>query len=155
MPPRVITGIDELRAAEGADLGRSEWFDVTQERIDAFADATGDDYWVHTDPERAATTSLGSTIAHGLFTLSLGPRFTYALVEFAGFATTLNYGYDRVRFPSPLHVDARVRMSAVLVKVEADGAGGATTALRQTFERDGHERPACVADQVLRFLANP
>lgn len=152
MAPRIITGIDELTAAEGDHLGHSEWFEVTQDDIDDFADATRDRYWLHTDPDRAAASQLGSTIAHGLLTLSLGPMFTYSLVEFAGFAGTLNYGYDRVRFPAPLPVGSRVRMASAVAKVEAADAGGGIATFHQTFERDGQERPVCVADQVLRFL---
>ena len=113
-PMLTITGIDELKAKVGEELGVSDWHEVTQEEIDAFADATGDHQWIHVDPERAAQTPFGSTIAHGLYTLGLGPRFTYEVYDVEGFAFGVNYGYDRVRFPAPLPVDSRVRMRATL-----------------------------------------
>ena len=109
-----ITGIDELKAKVGEELGVSDWHEVTQAEIDAFADATGDHQWIHVDPERAAQSPFGSTIAHGLYTLGLGPRFTYEAYAVEGFAFGVNYGYDRVRFPAPLPVDSRVRMRATL-----------------------------------------
>jgi acyl dehydratase len=145
-----ISGIDELRAKAGEELGVSEWHDVTQDEIDAFADATGDHQWIHVEPERAAQTPFGSTIAHGLYTLSLGPRFTFALFTIEGFAFGLNYGYDKVRFPAPLPVDSRVRMRATLANVE-DVPGGVQLTVRQTFEREGEEKPVCVADSVARM----
>ena len=150
---RTITGLDELAAAAGDELGNSDWHDVTQERVDAFAETTGDRYWIHTDPTRAAETPLGSTIAHGLYTLSLGPMFTDEIVTFEGFAMRLNYGYEKVRFPAPLPVGSRVRMRSQLVDVTSVG-GGAQATLRQTFEREGGVKPVCVADSVLRFLGS-
>src|ERR671937_3028567 len=98
-----ISGIDELRAKVGDELGVSEWHDVTQEEIDAFADATGDHQWIHVDPERAAQTPWGSTIAHGLYTLSLGPKFSYAMFALDNVAFGLNHGYEKVRFPAPVN----------------------------------------------------
>ena len=148
---RTIRGKDELIAATGEELGVSEWHHVGQEQIDAFAAATGDHYWLHVDPERAAAGPLGSTIAHGLYTLSLGPMFTDAIVRFEGFAATLNYGYEKVRFPAPVPVDSRVRMRSELVEVD-EVPGGAQARLRQTFELDGGAKPVCVAGSVLRFL---
>lgn len=149
---RTINGMDELRAAQGELIGVSDWHDVTQQRIDAFAEATGDRYWLHTDPQRAAAESpMGATIAHGLYTLSLGPTFTDSLVTFEGFAVRLNYGYEKVRFPAPLPVGSRVRMRSELVAV-APADGGAQAVFRQTYEREGGDRPVCVADHVLRFL---
>src|SRR4051812_22823483 len=99
---RTIQGMDELVAAEGEELGASDWQQVTQGDIDAFAAATGDHYWIHTDPERAKAGPMGSTIAHGLYTLSLGPRFNYGVFEIKGFSMMLNYGYEKVRFISPV-----------------------------------------------------
>jgi acyl dehydratase len=145
-----ISGIDELRAKVGEELGVSEWHEVTQEEIDAFADATGDHQWIHVDPERAAETPFGSTIAHGLYTLSLGPRFTFALFTIEGFAFGLNYGYNKVRFPAPLPVDSRLRMRATLASVD-DVAGGVQLTITQTFEREGEEKPVCVAESVARM----
>jgi acyl dehydratase len=145
-----ISGIDELRAKVGEELGVSEWHEVTQDEIDAFADATGDHQWIHVEPERAAQTPFGSTIAHGLYTLSLGPRFTFALFTIEGFAFGLNYGYNKVRFPAPLPVDSRLRMRATLASVE-DVAGGVQTTISQTFEREGGDKPVCVAESVARM----
>jgi acyl dehydratase len=145
-----ITGIDELKAKVGEELGVSEWHEVTQDDIDAFADATGDHQWIHVDPQRAAETPWGSTIAHGLYTLSLGPQFTFALFTIEGFAFGLNYGYNKVRFPAPLPVDSRVRMRATLTNVE-DVPGGVQLTITQTFEREGEEKPVCVAEAVSRM----
>jgi acyl dehydratase len=145
-----ISGIDELRAKVGEELGVSEWLEVTQDAINAFADATGDHQWIHVDPERAAATPFGSTIAHGLYTLSLGPRFTFALFTIEGFAFGLNYGYNKVRFPAPLPVDSRVRMRATLASVD-DVPGGVQLTITQTFEREGEEKPVCVAESVARM----
>jgi acyl dehydratase len=145
-----ISGIDELRAKVGEELGASEWHEVTQDEINAFADATGDHQWIHVDPERAAETPFGSTIAHGLLTLSLGPRFTYEAYAIEGFAFGLNYGYDRVRFPAPLHVGSRVRMRATLTSID-EVSGGIQIKVTQTFEREGTEKPVCVAEQLVRL----
>jgi acyl dehydratase len=145
-----ITGIDELKAKIGEELGVSDWHEVTQEEIDAFADATGDHQWIHVDPERAAQTPFGGTIAHGLLTLSLGPRFTYQAYSLEGFAFGLNYGYDRVRFPAPLPVNSKVRMRAVLTSVD-EVAGGIQMKVTQTFEIEGGQKPVCVAEQLVRL----
>jgi acyl dehydratase len=145
-----ISGIDELRAKVGEELGVSEWHEVTQEAINAFADATGDHQWIHVDPERAAQTPWGSTIAHGLYTLSLGPQFTFALFTIEGFAFGLNYGYNKVRFPAPLPVGSRLRMRATLSSVD-DVPGGVQLTITQTFEREGEEKPVCVAEAVSRM----
>jgi acyl dehydratase len=145
-----ITGIDELKAKVGEELGVSEWHEVTQDAIDAFADATGDHQWIHVDPQRAAETPWGSTIAHGLYTLSLGPQFTFALFTIEGFAFGLNYGYNKVRFPAPLPVDSKVRMRATLASVD-DVPGGVQLTITQTFEREGEEKPVCVAEAVSRM----
>jgi acyl dehydratase len=145
-----ISGIDELRAKVGEELGVSEWHEITQEAINAFADATGDHQWIHVDPERAAQTPWGSTIAHGLYTLSLGPQFTFAMFTIEGFAFGLNYGYNKVRFPAPLPVDSRVRMRATLSSVD-DVPGGVQLTITQAFERHGEEKPVCVAESVARM----
>src|SRR3954447_24550352 len=144
-----ITGMDELRAAMGTELGVTDWHEVTQAEVDAFADATGDRQWIHVDPARAAQSPLGGTIAHGLYTLSLAPAMTSALISFDGFAFALNYGYNRVRFPAPLPVGSRVRMRATLAAVE-EIAGGAQVTIVQTFEREGADKPVCVAESVAR-----
>ena len=145
-----ISGIDELRAKVGEELGVSDWHEVTQDAINAFADATGDHQWIHVDPERAAQTPWGSTIAHGLYTLSLGPQFTFAMFTIEGFAFGLNYGFNKVRFPAPLPVNSRVRMRATLSSVD-DVPGGVQLTVTQAFEREGEEKPVCVAESVARM----
>jgi acyl dehydratase len=144
-----ITGIDELKAKVGEEIGVSEWHEVTQAEIDAFADATGDHQWIHVDPERAAQSPFGSTIAHGLYTLGLGPRFTYEAYSIEGFAFGVNYGYDRVRFPAPLPVGERVRMRVALDTVDPI-PGGAALHLTLTFEHAAGGKPVCVAAAVYR-----
>jgi len=144
-----LTGMDGLRAAQGTELGVTEWREITQAEVDAFADATGDHQWIHVDPERAARSPLGGTIAHGLFTLSLAPAMTSSLLSLEGFAFALNYGYNRVRFPAPLPVGARLRMRASLAAVD-DIPGGAQITIVQTFEVEGSEKPVCVAESLAR-----
>lgn len=144
------SSVAELAALKGEVLGPTDWYEITQPRIDAFALATGDSQWIHTEPERAAASPLGSTIAHGLFTLSLGPKFTMELIDFDGFGHSLNYGYDRVRFPAALPSGSRLRMQLVVTAIE-DVRGGVQVTLRQTFECHGAERPVCVADALARF----
>ena len=153
-PARVVSGPDELLAAVGQELGVSAWHDVTQAEIDGFADATGDHFWIHVDQERAAAGPMGGTIAHGLYTLSLGPRFKYAIVGWEGLGIALNYGYGRVRFPAPLPVGTRVRMRLRLDAARSVGDGWEVT-LMQTFEREHAERPVCVAEFLLRFIPEP
>jgi acyl dehydratase len=144
-----INGIDELKAAVGKEVGVSDWYEVTQQAIDEFAEVTQDFQWIHVDPERAAETPFGGTIAHGLYTLSLGPKFSYEIFDIQGFAFGVNYGYEKVRFPAPLPVGARVRMRATLTSVE-DVAGGVQIKITQTFEREGGDKPVCVAEALSR-----
>jgi acyl dehydratase len=149
---RTITGLAELKAAEGEVLGTSDWHDVTQKDIDAFADVTGDHQWIHVDPERAKETPFGGTIAHGYYTLSLAPMFTDQVMRLQGFAFAINYGLDRVRFPAPVPVGSRLRMTAKLAALE-DIPGGAQMTLELTFEREGGEKPVCVARSLARVYA--
>ncbi|MGZ4280035.1 MAG: MaoC family dehydratase [Solirubrobacteraceae bacterium] len=145
-----INGIDELKTKVGEELGVSDWQPVGQGDIDEFAQATGDDQWIHVDPERAKETPFGSTIAHGLYTLSLGPKLSYEMFTVENIAFGINYGYGRVRFPAPLPVDSRVRMRATLSGVE-DVAGGVQITVTQTFEREGADKPVCVAESLARL----
>ena len=147
-----ITGMDDLRAALGTELGVTDWQEVTKAAIDAFADATGDHQWIHVDVERAAQSPFSGTIAHGLYTLSLAPALTDSLLAFDGFAFALNYGYNRIRFPAPLPVGSRVRMRATLSSVE-EIVGGAQITIVQTFEREGGPTPVCVAESLPRVYA--
>jgi len=145
-----ITGLGQLREAEGQDLGTSDWFEVTQKDIDTFADVTGDHQWIHVDVERAKDTPFGGTIAHGYYTLSLAPRFSEQILKFEGFAFGVNYGLNKVRFPAPLPVGGKVRMSAKLASVEPI-QGGAQVTLQLTFEHEGSEKPVCVAETLARL----
>jgi acyl dehydratase len=147
-----INGIDDLKARVGQELGVSDWHEVTQAGIDAFAAATDDHQFIHVDPERAKQTPFGSTIAHGLYTLSLGPKFSYAMFSVDDIAFGLNYGYEKVRFPAPVPVDSKLRMRAELVKVD-DIAGGVQFTIKQTYEVEGGEKPVCVAESVSRVYA--
>jgi acyl dehydratase len=148
---RTINGVDELKSLVGEHLGTSDWLEVTQERIDQFADATGDHQWIHVDPERAKDGPFGTTIAHGYLTISLAPALLPQVVQVKGFKMALNYGLNKLRFPSPVPVNSRVRVSAVLQSVE-DVAGGVQLVYGLTFELDGSEKPACVAEVVFRYL---
>ena len=126
-----------------------DWHLVTQEEINQFADATGDHQWIHVDVERARSSPFGGTIAHGYYTLSLAPRFSYAMFSFSGFAFGVNYGLNRVRFPAPMPVGERVRMRARLLAVD-EVPGGAQLTTELTFEREGGEKPVCVAESLSR-----
>ena len=147
-----LNGIDEVRERVGQELGVSEWHEVTQDAIDAFADVTGDHQWIHVDVERAKTTPFGGTIAHGYYTLSLLPMFSYALYSLEGFAFGINYGANRVRFPAPLPVGSRVRMRATLQAVE-EVPGGVQITMLNTFEREGGDKPVCVAETLARVYS--
>ena len=146
---RTISGLDELKRAEGEELGVSDWHEVTQQAIDAFADVTGDHQWIHVDVERAKDTPFGGTIAHGYYTLALAPMLTEQIFALEGFAFAVNYGLDRVRFPAPVPVGSRVRMRAKLAKLE-DVPGGAQLTVEATFEVEGGSKPACVAQTLAR-----
>jgi acyl dehydratase len=147
---RTITGLEDLKQAEGDVVGTSDWHKVTQKDIDAFADVTGDHQWVHVDPERAKATPFGGTIAHGYYTLSLAPMFSEQILKLEGFAFGINYGLDKVRFPSPLPVGSKVRMQAKVAGV-SDIDGGVQVKLELTFEREGGEKPVCVAETLARL----
>lgn len=141
----------DLEGLVGTTLGPTDWHTVDQDRIQAFADVTEDQQWIHVDVERANAGVFGAPIAHGLLTLSLGPRLLADLLSFEGFAHSVNYGYEKVRFPAPLPSGSRVRMSATVVSVDAV-QGGAQVTTRCVFEREGSDKPVCVADSVARFL---
>jgi acyl dehydratase len=147
----VFTGIDDLKRRVGEEIGVSDWREVTQDDIDTFAEVTGDDQWIHVDPERAKNTPFGGTIAHGYFTLSLAPRFSYDLWSLEGVAFALNYGLDKLRFPAPLPVGSKVRMRIRLDAVD-DIAGGAQIKMTYTFEREGGDKPVAVAEALTRVF---
>ncbi|MCI3270936.1 MaoC family dehydratase [Streptomyces cylindrosporus] len=147
-----VNGLDELKKLAGSDLGASEWIEVTQERIDTFADATGDHQWIHVDPEKAAAGPFGAPIAHGYLTLSLFiPLFT-ELLDVQGVTTKVNYGLNKVRFPSPVKVGSRIRLVGKLTDVE-EVPGGVQITVDGTIEIDGGGKPAAVLQSLSRFYA--
>ncbi|MER6083942.1 MaoC family dehydratase [Streptomyces sp. NPDC001833] len=147
-----VNGLDELKKLSGSDLGTSDWIEVTQDRIDTFADATGDHQWIHVDPERAAAGPFGAPIAHGYLTLSLFiPLFT-ELLDVQGVTTKVNYGLNKVRFPSPVKVGSRIRLAARLAEVE-EVPGGVQIAVDGTIEIEGGTKPAAVLQSLSRFYA--
>jgi acyl dehydratase len=149
---RTFTSLEELSDAVGEDLGPSDWLEVTQGRVDAFADATGDHQWIHVDVDRAARGPFGGTIAHGYLTLSLIPRFAPELFEISTPGARLNYGVNKVRFPSPVRVGSRIRAAARIVEV-SDVPAGRQLLTRYTVEIEGEPKPACVAETVVLLLA--
>lgn len=148
---RILNSVDELRALVGERLGTSSWHDVTQARIQAFADATQDWERIHVDPVRAAASPFGVTIAHGLYTLSLGPMFQYEIFEMNGHSLALNYGYEKVRWLTPVKVGSRLRMTQDLIAAEPID-GGSKFRTQQTFESEGHDKPACVAESLFAYF---
>jgi acyl dehydratase len=140
-----------LKAAVGRPLGASDWLEITQERVDQFADATGDHQWIHVDPERAKDGPFGGTIAHGYLTLSLVNLFLPQIVEVRGTRMGVNVGADRLRFPAAVPVGSRVRGSAELIEAEDTRDGAVQAKIRVTVEVEGGERPACVVDTLSRF----
>ena len=139
------------RTLVGRELGPTEWVALEQDRIDAFAAATDDPQWIHVDPERAAAGPFGTTIAHGYLTLSLLPSFSYRVLPFDGARLTVNYGLNRVRFPAPVPAGSRLRGRFRVVDV-SDVEGGYQLTLEATVEREGGEKPVCVAEVVYRVL---
>jgi acyl dehydratase len=146
-----IDGISGLRERIGQHLGYSDWVEITQDQVNTFADATGDHQWIHVDPERAkAESPFGGPIAHGYLTLSLGPKLAPQIVRVEGVKLGVNYGCDRVRFPSPVPVGAKLRLGAELTDVE-DIPGGAQVHMTFTFEVEGASKPSCVANIISRY----
>jgi acyl dehydratase len=155
MPKAVAHGIEELRALQDQVVGPSEWREVTQEMVDRFAELIGDDQWIHVDVERARRESpYGTTIAHGNLTLSLIDGLRRDLSEWSGFKLGVNYGWNKVRFPAPVLVGARVRCYAQIVEVTDVGGGWHQVVTRFTVEVDGGQKPVCVADSVGRLLVD-
>ncbi|MFE5484831.1 MaoC family dehydratase [Streptomyces sp. NPDC056527] len=148
--PRIFTSAEELSAGVGEQLGHSDWLEIEQKRIDLFADATGDHQWIHVDAERAATGPFGKTIAHGYLTLSLLPTLVPQIMRVEGMKMGINYGTEKVRFPSPVPVGSRLRATAVLTNVVEAGGGVQVTAT-VTVEREGGDKPVCVAESVSRY----
>jgi acyl dehydratase len=145
-------GIDDFKSLVGTELGHSEWVTVDQDRIDLFADATGDHQWIHVDPERAKDGPFGGTIAHGYLTLSLAPALLQQIITVQGMAFGVNYGCNKVRFPSPVPVGSDVRLGATVAAVdEVEGGRGVQVALDLILEVRQATKPACVAQVVYRY----
>ena len=140
----------DLKSAVGQVLGTSEWLEITQERIDMFAEATGDQQWIHVDPERAKNGPFGACIAHGYLTQSLVNKFLPEIVEVQGIAMGINYGADKLRFPAPVPVGSRIRGRGELIRAE-DVKGCVQAVVRVTVEIEGSDRPACVIDTIGRY----
>jgi acyl dehydratase len=150
----MTTTIDyaDIAGLAGRDLGWTDWLEVTQDRVNLFADATDDHQWIHVDPDRAKDGPFGAPIAHGFLTLSLAVKFWTDLVDVDGVTTKVNYGLDKVRFVSPVTVGARVRMNAVVAEV-TEIPGGYQLAVDQTIEIEIGTKPAVVARGLYRFYA--
>lgn len=152
MAKTVIKGLDELKSMKGKELGVSEWHQVTQEEINTFAEATHDHQWIHIDPERCKKESpWGQTIAHGYYTLSLAPYLLSQILAVEGIQMGINYGINKLRFPSPVKVGKKVRAKAELVNVE-DVANGLQGTIKLTFEVEGENKPGCVAEVLYRYF---
>jgi acyl dehydratase len=149
---RFFESLVDLRGAVGEHIGHSEWHLVSQEQVNAFADATGDHQWIHVDPARASAGPYGSTVAHGFLTLSLIPMLASEVYRVGGVRMGVNYGLNRVRFPAPLPTGSRFRAGIRMLSIE-DIDGGVHLVNEVTIEREGGEKPVCVAETVSRFYA--
>jgi acyl dehydratase len=154
--PLVLQGIDGLKEHVGAEVGVSSWRTVEQENISTFARLTGDEQWIHVDPERARTGPFGATVQHGFLTLGMATGLLWEVCTVEGFNVILNYGLNKVRFPAPLRVGSRIRMRVVVAEVkelEAPGGDAAEAVYRLTYEVEGQDKPCCVADLVFRYYS--
>jgi acyl dehydratase len=147
-----VQGIEKFHDLVGQHLGYSEWHRVDQAQIDKFADATGDHQWIHVDPERAKAGPFGTAIAHGYLTLSLVPVYLHEVLVVEGTSMGINYGCNKVRFPSPVPVDSNLRLGVTVAGVE-DVKGGVQVALAVTLETEGSTKPSCVAEVVYRYYS--
>ena len=146
-----VHGIEEFHALKGTHLGYSDWHLVDQERVDRFADATDDHQWIHVDPARAADGPFGGTIAHGYLTLSLAPVLLHDVLHVEGMRLGVNYGCNKVRFPAPVKVGAKLRLGAEVADVE-DVEGGVQVTIDLVLETEGASKPSCVAQVVYRYF---
>jgi acyl dehydratase len=149
--PTVVQGLDEIEQLAGVGLGPSRWLEITQGRVNTFADATDDHQWIHVDPERAKTGPYGETIAHGYLTLALVIPLWTELLRIDGARVAVNYGLNRVRFPAPVPVGSRIRLLARVASVEQVAGGGVQLTAVFTVERDGGDKPAAVAEAIYRY----
>ncbi len=149
---RVFASLDEYTGAKGEHLGFGEWHEITQDEINLFADATGDHQWIHIDLEKAAAGPFGAPVAHGYLTLSLIPMLVKDIYTIEGLKMGVNYGLNKVRFPSPVVVGSRVRAGAEILDV-VDFPPGKQAVVKVTVEIDGNPKPGCVAETVVLFVA--
>jgi acyl dehydratase len=148
---KVFNDLNEFAAAQGSQLGPTEWMEISQDRVNLFADATDDHQWIHIDPDRAADGPFGGTIAHGLLTLSLLPHFSHQLYRVDGITLAVNYGYNKVRFITPVKVGASIRARGEVTAIkQLEGAVQATTTI--TVEIEGSDKPAAVAESIIRYI---
>jgi acyl dehydratase len=147
----VFANPDAVKAAVGTHLGYTDWMVVDQDRINRFADATGDHQWIHVDEEQAKAGPFGATIAHGYLTLSLTNLFLPQLITVEELSMGINYGVNKVRFPQPVRAGSRIRAGAEIAEAE-EVAGGVQVIIRMTVELEGSDKPACVVDNVTRYL---
>ena len=147
-----VQGIDGLKEQVGKHLGYSDWHEVTQDQVDKFAEATGDHQWIHVDPERAKAGPFGGPIAHGYLTISLAPVLLGEVLRVDGISMGVNYGLNKLRYPAPVPVGSKLRVGAALAGVD-DIAGGAQVTMDLTFEVEGKDKPACVAQAVYRYYS--
>jgi acyl dehydratase len=150
--PLVINGLDEIKARVGTDLGVSDWVTVDQDRITTFAKLTGDEQWIHVDPERARSGPFGTTVQHGFLTLSMATGLLWSVATVEGFGVILNYGLNRVRFPAPLRLGDRFRMHVSLAEAK-ELPGGVEVVYHLEYEIEGQPKPCCVADLVFRYYS--
>ncbi|HYB34394.1 MAG TPA: MaoC family dehydratase [Mycobacterium sp.] len=150
---RTFESVAELAAAKGQNIGQSDWVTITQEDVNLFADATGDHQWIHVDPERAAKGPFGGTIAHGFMTVALLPRLWHEMYTVNGIKLAINYGLNKVRFPAPVPVGAKVRAQTSLVDVQDLGNGVVQATVSTTVEIEGSTKPACVAESIVRYIS--
>jgi acyl dehydratase len=148
---RTIEGIAGLKELVGEHLGYSDYIEITQERVNTFADATGDHQWIHVDVEKAKAGPFGGPIAHGYLTLSLGPSLSPQIFAVTGISMGVNYGAGKVRFPSPVPVGSKLRLGATLKDVEEVGGGGAQITMEFVYEVEGASKPSCVAEVIFRY----
>lgn len=152
MAVTTLRGIDAVRSALGTHLGYSDWLEITQDRVDVFADATGDHQWIHVNVDKAKNGLFGAPIAHGYLTMSLSNMFLPQIVEVTDVSMGINYGTDSVRFPAPVVVGTRIRAGAELIAV-TDITNGVQTTIRITIETDGGKKPNCVIDSLSRWMS--
>lgn len=148
---KVINGIDSLREMVGKEVGVSEWMEIDQKRINDFADATGDHQWIHVDEAKAKMSPIGTTIGHGFLTLSLIPKFMEEIWKVEGVKMGINYGLDKVRFPSMVPVNSKVRMRVTLTSLDEGKAGVVKLKVTATIEREGGDKPVCVAESLTQL----